>query len=291
MNKCQKKNDSYNECSRKLHYAFKGKESVIIRLKSNKLVRIPKILPTADIIINDIEAVINEFKKIKPVGNMPSVFLKEFDNVWKNQRQLILDGYLSDVLDSTGKNYYEPEVGGFKLYRGTNRNESCHRRINAMFPDRCGDILKDTLLTCFKFSWNFNRNNGWQNNVSLNGIDNTIGSVGNIHLLNAVNAITHIQSHYITPFISNNPTKEVVITVSNNYKDMLSKINTGSHMSSLTPKIYCNNNNNNNNNNNIINNSDEIIIYENRKRRIWIEEEDIFLLTHEYKRLRQNKID
>ena len=63
------------------------------------------------------------------------------------------------VADATinGLHYVETSDGKFTVLRGTNRNESCHRRINAIWPDRCGKELAAAILLVFFFNWSAER--------------------------------------------------------------------------------------------------------------------------------------
>jgi hypothetical protein len=70
--------------------------------------------------------------------------LKDFDHVLEIQKKHILECiqefYLTD--ETTGENfhYYESlEDGDFKVFRGTNRNESLHKRINVILPERSSE--------------------------------------------------------------------------------------------------------------------------------------------------------
>lgn len=82
-----------------------------------------------------------------------------------------------------GKHYYEAEDGVFHLFRGTNRNESLHKRIRHVWPEKLGKVLvllcnyaklklilliillpiqlgerlADTILSSFLYQWNCKR--------------------------------------------------------------------------------------------------------------------------------------
>ena len=46
-----------------------------------------------------------------------------------------------EFLINTGKHYYEAEDGAFILFRGTNRNESLHKRLKHVWPEKLGIII------------------------------------------------------------------------------------------------------------------------------------------------------
>ena len=52
-----------------------------------------------------------------------------------------------------GSHYIETTDGKFTVLRGTNRNESCHRCLNHIWPVRCGGGLGSRLKTAFFFEW------------------------------------------------------------------------------------------------------------------------------------------
>ena len=82
-------------------------------------------------------------------------FLKDFEATLKNQKYYRLN-CVFEIYDENRKSYYEEtntdEV--FHLYRGTNRNESCHKRLNQIYPDRCSEALGDSFLDAFTLSYN-----------------------------------------------------------------------------------------------------------------------------------------
>jgi hypothetical protein len=78
--------------------------------------------------------------------------------------------------------YCELEDGHFVLNRGTNRNESIHKRLNSMFPEKCGVPLQSAMIKAFFFKHNFARQTGMVGRV-LNGVQpklvrlSTLGSL------------------------------------------------------------------------------------------------------------------
>ena len=68
------------------------------------------------------------------------LFLTEFDDAAIGVKGHITNGCLLDPLID-GKHYIETTDGKFPLLRGTGRDESCHRRLNNVWPDRDGEEL------------------------------------------------------------------------------------------------------------------------------------------------------
>ena len=85
----------------------------------------------------------------------PGLFLREFDTVWSNQQDVILN-FVKDV-EIAGKHYYEAGDGDFHLYRSTCRNESFHRRLNHTQPEKCGVKLADTIIKLYVVQFNAKR--------------------------------------------------------------------------------------------------------------------------------------
>jgi hypothetical protein len=73
-----------------------------------------------------------------------------------NHFLVFIQGFLVDP-KINGLHYAETTDGKFTLMRGTGRNESIHRRLNAMWPDRCGAALAAALLLVFFFNWTAKR--------------------------------------------------------------------------------------------------------------------------------------
>jgi len=61
-----------------------------------------------------------------------------------------IEKYLIDGLQGD-KHYVEGKDGEFYLLRGTNRNESLHKRIRHIWPEKLGEKLATNLKTAFIF--------------------------------------------------------------------------------------------------------------------------------------------
>ena len=62
-----------------------------------------------------------------------------------------------EAFDDEGRYCFEAADGHLYLYRGTNKNESIHRRLNAIHPEKCGQPLSDAVIVAFLVQWNFRR--------------------------------------------------------------------------------------------------------------------------------------
>ena len=116
------------------------------------------------------DKVVKDFMKLQAEGlktatnlgkHYHMLFLKDFGITLENQKYHILN-CVHEVYDNDGNHYMETTDGVFRLYRGTNKNESCHRRLNHLFPDQCVEKTFVSFLTAFKFAWNIQRENGMQ---------------------------------------------------------------------------------------------------------------------------------
>jgi len=59
--------------------------------------------------------------------------------------------YPFDIKDPSNNWYVKLNVGKYILRRGTNKNESYHKRLNAIFPEKCGEKLANCIFTCYAF--------------------------------------------------------------------------------------------------------------------------------------------
>jgi hypothetical protein len=63
-----------------------------------------------------------------------------------------------EIYDDEGKHYYESRADmDFHLYRGTNRNEAWHNKLNSIYPIRCGEHLGDACLDVLVVAHNLDR--------------------------------------------------------------------------------------------------------------------------------------
>lgn len=103
----------------------------------------------------DLERIYNENVSESSNSTGGPLFSPQFKRTFENQKNQILEHVKEIFID--GKHYFEAEDGVFHLYRGTNRNESLHKRLNHMWPEKCSQELGKCLLNSFIFSWNARR--------------------------------------------------------------------------------------------------------------------------------------
>ena len=164
-----------------------------------------------------------------------SLFGSKFDDTMAAQEYHVLNCIGDPLIND--KHYLEMEDGNFVLLRGTNRNESYHRRINHLFPDKCAKTLSDSLRIAHTFHWNFNRYYSGEE-LCFDKMD--YRSISGISTLDHCNVL---QNHVTTsgPFMN----KSKVTFSNSNSNDMLSSrknylkpmsFSKGSHKSSLRTK-------------------------------------------------------
>lgn len=151
-----KQSSLYVEFSKDFHGVFtKHKITVESRVSGNTH-KIPAPLSDSQEIVRDLQALIDRYKgfSLAANGGKP-LFLNDFDAEWEKQKIQIEENIKDVFID--GKHYFEAEDGKFQLYRGSNRNESMHRRLNSIWPEQCGHDLADCLILAFIYEWNCRR--------------------------------------------------------------------------------------------------------------------------------------
>ena len=151
-----KKSEVYGDACRKLHAAVVGGDTSVID-RAGQLRKVAKLLDHRDVIISRMLEWELQYKTIDP-----TLFLGDFDNTFKIQLHHFALGCVDDItltqgVPATPKNYLEMTDGKFILLRGTNRDESMHRRMNGIWPDWCGEELADVIKTAFYFNWTAHR--------------------------------------------------------------------------------------------------------------------------------------
>jgi len=223
-----KTHKEYTSCCSEIHRAIVGSKQPF-QSSNGKSIMYPSKLDNGDVIIRRVNGVIAHFYK----EGWGGVFKTEFSAAWVRQQVHFTKGCCNDIVINN-KHYYEAETGIFKLYRGTNRNESCHSKINHAIPKWCSVPLSESVLIAFKFNWNWKRSHGGANIVC--GTDTSCVSVGSIRLLKGLKSLNDNSLSFTAPF----PSAKTIQTISssNTVKKCgtLSLMN-GSHMSSLTMKI------------------------------------------------------
>lgn len=147
----------YCKFSKELHGAVSGSSTVPIRGRDGNLYEVSAPLNDPDHIWANILRQVQVYKNLE-AAQSTGLFTNDFDTTLKNQEKHVKN-CMREIFDRNGSHCYEVENGSFKLHRGTNRNESCHRRLNSMWPDKMGEALFEALLVAFVFNWNMKRCN------------------------------------------------------------------------------------------------------------------------------------
>ena len=178
IEKMSKQSVLYGDACRKLHGTLTG-PSMTVTSRNGKLYDVAgKRLPAPAQLAN-LCGWVENYKRLnteqRALGG-PDLFLPGFDAAVANQKVHIEKGCLADpIID--GLHYMETSDGKFLLLRGTNRDESMHRRLNNMWPDRCGSELARCLKMCFVYNWNAARM-GRPSSISWNGTKYVNGKGG-----------------------------------------------------------------------------------------------------------------
>ena len=135
--------------------------------------------------------------------NADTLFLKDFDKTLANQ-QYHIENCIEEIYvtgaDGIRRHYYEREPGIFLLYRGTNRNESIHSRVNRIWPDKCSPELANSLLDAFRFNWNFCRASNAPEDL-LGGVDLSVVRISNIEAVLILQSLISSSSKYTQSLI------------------------------------------------------------------------------------------
>jgi hypothetical protein len=153
-----KENANYTPVCEALHRAFTTKptptigRNLISRQQPGRVAGHMEIVQS----IKDIRLgqVLNEslFRTERDANNN---VINLFDKQWgicETKLQFVIEAF-----DDEGRYCFEAADGHLYLYRGTNKNESIHRRLNAIHPEKCGQPLSDAIIVAFLVQWNFRR--------------------------------------------------------------------------------------------------------------------------------------
>ena len=149
----------YSDFSVELHHCFTNNNITVLSRDNVTKKEIRERLLEGKQIWKNICDVVARYKQMdKQSGGgttTNSLFGSKFDDTMAAQEYHVLNCIGDPLIND--KHYLEMEDGNFVLLRGTNRNESYHRRINHLFPDKCAKTLSDSLRIAHTFHWNFNR--------------------------------------------------------------------------------------------------------------------------------------
>ena len=176
------------------------------RDESKSSYSVPGKLLTHEQIKSNVIDIVKIHQKSSPTLFNGKVFENALKNFFKNLK------FLREAVHGENEQHvYEGEDGHFHLYRGTNINESLHRRLNTIFPEKCGLELSDSVLKAFVFQWNMKRllyqqsNDNISTSSSLTIIDvkriNKANSIGLIDLIEALSLFKGCTYIYIYIYI------------------------------------------------------------------------------------------
>jgi hypothetical protein len=148
VEKLSKMRPLYGQMCIDLHQAITGSQEVSVIDRTGKARRVRAPLPSRETMKENLNRVVNNYKRLDS-----ELFLKDFDKVMNTQIKNIDKGYVDEIYLNE-EHYLELGDGKFVLLRGTNRNESLHRRLNKIWKDRVGRQLSEALKLVFRFNWN-----------------------------------------------------------------------------------------------------------------------------------------
>jgi hypothetical protein len=141
------KSPLYGDACKKLHGIFVGRD-MTVRSRSGEFVTVAGRLLDPATQEKNLDEWITMYTALDS-----TLFLEGFDNAVTNQKEHIKKGCLQDPI-LNGLHYIELSDGKMYLLRGTNRDESLHRRINNVWPDRVGKELAKDMKLSFIYCWN-----------------------------------------------------------------------------------------------------------------------------------------
>jgi hypothetical protein len=164
LEQCNQKSTQYVDFSVDIHNAFCDKTKVVLNGIQTSIPN--RLLPSATIWknINNIISTVN-INGDQLCNHVP-LFKGDFKKTLENQHKHFQCGcvydfptneldengnYPFDIKDPSNNWYVKLNVGKYILRRGTNKNESYHKRLNAIFPEKCGEKLANCIFTCYAF--------------------------------------------------------------------------------------------------------------------------------------------
>jgi len=141
-------------------------------------------LDSGQVIWDRLVSVVEEYRGAltKAGDSNCSLFLKGFEKEFQNQQYHWLN-CVQEVYDHNGKHYYERRADmDFHLFRGTNRNEAWHRKLNSIYPVRCGERLGDACIDAVTVAHNLDHCQEISRS-SFGGIDPSVFRLGSLPYL------------------------------------------------------------------------------------------------------------
>ena len=205
----------YSAFAKEIHGVFTGKPTQA-RSRNGKMYPIANALEPGATIWEKLNKIVAHYRVLL-AQDSNVFFLKEFDHTLKIQEQHIIN-CLGEVYADQENDYCAPctpaaqekkwycelEDGHFVLNRGTNRNESIHKRLNSMFPEKCGIELQSAILKAFFFKHNFARQNAMVGRV-LNGVQPKLvrlSTLGYLQILSQHNPETQVTIYLRGRYVS-----------------------------------------------------------------------------------------
>jgi hypothetical protein len=160
--------DLYKNFSVAIHSVFTTHKDVLGR--NMKVHKIHDRLKPSATILQTMDSVILGYKNhnnriLVDDEKAVSLFKADFDKVYENQKYHIThcvtdyptNEHLVDDTDDKNLWYHEQRNGTFILVRGTNINESLHKRVNTIAPEKCGEKVANCVLKSHQFEWALKR--------------------------------------------------------------------------------------------------------------------------------------
>lgn len=118
-----------------------GGKTIKVKSRNGQWANVDAPLDTSDVIWHRLEMVVENYSKALCDGGeeLSALFLKDFHKEFHNQKYHWLH-CVQEIYDEKGRHFYEGRADmDFHFYRGTNRNESWHKMLNSIYPNRCGE--------------------------------------------------------------------------------------------------------------------------------------------------------
>jgi hypothetical protein len=207
LEECNVKSSLFSDFCTDIHAAFTESTRVISR--NGKSYDIHARLLPSKVLLKKLDEVVETAKNNDKLlmeqdrNGYVTLLKKDFNHVYDNQKKhvefCITDYPTNETADPPNPplfdkyneeyNWYtEHKDGNFILRRGTNKNESLHKRLNDLFPEKCGEPLAESITCAYSFHHILRRDFtsdmagavGIFNYDAWKLADNTVSSVANL---------------------------------------------------------------------------------------------------------------
>jgi len=163
LEECNVKSSLYSDFSKDVHASFTETKRVLSR--NNKSYEIHDRLRSSDFILKKLNDIVETAKKndkalLSKQNGYVTLFKSGFDNVYSNQQRhvqyCVTDYPTNETLSIEDEEklwYVELKDGEFIYRRGTNKNESMHKRLNYIIPEKCGEPLAKSIIAAYSFNY------------------------------------------------------------------------------------------------------------------------------------------